>query len=68
MAPRPRSGQRSPHERESRATPPELLFDLVYVFAATQVTGYMAHKHGLHGLIQGLLLSAAPRSGIDFRY
>jgi low temperature requirement protein LtrA len=36
----------------------ELFFDLVYVFAATQVTGYMAHAHTGHGVVQGLLLLA----------
>ena len=35
----------------------ELFFDLVYVFAATQVTGYMAHAHSGHGVVQGLLLA-----------
>jgi len=36
----------------------ELFFDLVYVFAATQVTGYMAREHSAHGVAQGLLLLA----------
>ena len=36
----------------------ELFFDLVYVFAATQVTGYMAHAHTAHGVLQGLLILA----------
>ena len=36
----------------------ELFFDLVYVFAATQVTGYMALEHNGHGVLQGLLLLA----------
>jgi hypothetical protein len=35
-----------------------LLFDLVYVFALTQVTGYMAHAHSAQGVLQGLLLLA----------
>jgi low temperature requirement protein LtrA len=35
-----------------------LFFDLVYVFAATQVTGYMAHEHTAYGVLQGLLLLA----------
>jgi len=39
-----------------RATPFELFFDLVYVFAVTQVTGYMDHEHTAHGVLQGLLL------------
>jgi hypothetical protein len=41
---------------DHRATPFELLFDLVYVFAVTQVTGYMAAGHSGHGVLQGLLL------------
>jgi len=40
------------------ATPFELFFDLVYVFAVTQVTGYMAHDHSGSGVLQGLLLLA----------
>ena len=34
-----------PTGEDHRATPFELFFDLVYVFAMTQVTGYMAHQH-----------------------
>ncbi len=30
----------------------------MYVFAVTQVTGYMAHEHSAHGALQGLLLLA----------
>jgi low temperature requirement protein LtrA len=48
-------GVRSTSE-DHRATPLELFFDLVYVFAVTQVTGYMAHEHSGHGVLQGLLL------------
>lgn len=40
------------------ATPFELFFDLVYVFAVTQVTGYMAHEHDGNGVVQGLILLA----------
>jgi low temperature requirement protein LtrA len=47
-----------PTGEDDRATTFELFFDLVYVFAATQVTGYMAHEHGGHGVLQGLLLLA----------
>lgn len=36
----------------------ELLFDLVYVFAVTRVTAYMAESHDAHGVVQGLLLLA----------
>ena len=36
----------------------ELFFDLVYVFAVTRVTGYMAHAHDASGVLQGLLILA----------
>ena len=38
-----------PTSQDHRAT----LFDLVYVFAMTQVTGYMAAGHSAHGVLQG---------------
>jgi low temperature requirement protein LtrA len=44
MAPRPCAGSARPTNEEHRTTPLELFFDLVYVFAATQVTAYMAHE------------------------
>jgi hypothetical protein len=47
-----------PTSEDHQATTFELFFDLVYVFAATQVTGYMAHEHSGHGVLQGLLLLA----------
>jgi low temperature requirement protein LtrA len=47
-----------PTSEGHRVTTFELFFDLVYVFAATQVTGYMAHEHTAHGVLQGLLLLA----------
>jgi low temperature requirement protein LtrA len=47
-----------PTSEDHRVTPFELFFDLVYVFAATQVTGYMAHEHTALGVFQGLLLLA----------
>jgi low temperature requirement protein LtrA len=47
-----------PTSEDHRATTFELLFDLVYVFAMTQVTGYMAEQHSAHGVLQGLLLLA----------
>ena len=43
---------------DDRVTTFELFFDLVYVFAATQVTGYMAHEHSGYGVVQGLLVLA----------
>jgi low temperature requirement protein LtrA len=45
-----------PTSQDHRATPFELLFDLVYVFAVTQVTAYMAKEHSARGVLQGLLL------------
>jgi low temperature requirement protein LtrA len=51
-------GDVRPTSEDHRATPFELLFDLVYVFALTQVTGYMAHAHSTQGVLQGLLLLA----------
>ncbi|GAB3250344.1 low temperature requirement protein A [Nocardioides dilutus] len=53
-----------PHERqdleEAEVSPLELFFDLVFVFALTQVTAYMAHEvnngHGLEGLLRGVLV------------
>jgi low temperature requirement protein LtrA len=47
-----------PTSEDHRATPFELFFDLVYVFAMTQVTGYMAAEHSAQGVLQGLLLLA----------
>jgi low temperature requirement protein LtrA len=41
-----------------RTTTFELLFDLVYVFTVTQITGYIAHEHGGRGVLQGLLVLA----------
>lgn len=45
-----------PTSEGHRATTFELFFDLVYVFAITQVTAYMADEHSAHGVLQGLLL------------
>lgn len=39
-------------------TPIELLFDLVFVFAITQVTALMAHELGWQGALRGLVLLA----------
>jgi low temperature requirement protein LtrA len=43
---------------EARVTPIELFFDLVFVFAITQVTGLMAGDLTVHGLARGLLVLA----------
>src|SRR5918998_3694548 len=54
-----RSGIRArPTSEADTATTFELFFDLVYVFAATQVTGYIAHAHDALGVLQGLLVLA----------
>jgi low temperature requirement protein LtrA len=45
-------------EREQRVTPLELFFDLVFVFAFTQVTGLMSANPTWEGLGQGLLVLA----------
>ncbi|MFC4591538.1 low temperature requirement protein A [Sphaerisporangium corydalis] len=47
-----------PTGEDHRATPFELFFDLVYVFAVTRVTAYMAGEHGAHGVLRGLLVLA----------
>ena len=46
-------------EAEQRVTPLELFFDLVFVFAITQVTGFVTHDPTWDGLLHGLLLLGA---------
>jgi low temperature requirement protein LtrA len=41
-----------------RVTTFELFFDLVFVFAVTQVTTFMVHEHDAIGLVRGLLILA----------
>jgi low temperature requirement protein LtrA len=48
-----------PVESEQRVTPLELFFDLVFVFAITQVTGFLAVNSTWLGLLRGLMLLAA---------
>lgn len=48
-------GRARPHAGEG-ATNFELFFDLVYVFAVTQVTELMSHEHGAEGVLHGLIL------------
>jgi low temperature requirement protein LtrA len=43
-------------EREQRVTPLELFFDLVFVFAITQVTGFLSRSPTWGGLLRGMLL------------
>lgn len=45
-----------PVEEGHRVTTLELFFDLVYVFAFTQITAWIAHEHSWHGTAQGLLV------------
>ncbi|WP_033408553.1 low temperature requirement protein A [Nonomuraea coxensis] len=52
------SGTTRPAGESDRPTTFELFFDLLFVFAATRVTALMAQEHGVHGLLQGLLLLA----------
>src|SRR5919112_3610370 len=44
---------------EQRVTPLELFFDLVFVFALTQVTGFLTHHLTWLGMLQGAALLAA---------
>jgi low temperature requirement protein LtrA len=46
-------------ESEQRVTALELFFDLVFVFAITQVTGFLADQPTWGGLLRGLLLLGA---------
>ncbi|MGH2657346.1 MAG: low temperature requirement protein A [Actinomycetota bacterium] len=46
-------------EPEQRVTPLELFFDLVFVFAVTQVTGFLADDPTWGGLLRGLMLLGA---------
>jgi hypothetical protein len=46
-------------EGDERVTNLELFFDLVFVFAITQVTGLMAHEPTWTGLGQGMLVLSA---------
>src|SRR5919112_4474098 len=48
-----------PDASEKRVVPLELFFDLVFVFAVTQVTVLMSHHPTWEGLGQGLLVLAA---------
>ncbi|HZB24383.1 MAG TPA: low temperature requirement protein A, partial [Gaiellaceae bacterium] len=50
---------RSHEEDDHRVTPLELFFDLVFVFAITQVTTYFADHLSWHGFAEGMLVLAA---------
>lgn len=43
-------------DESHRVTTFELFFDLVFVFAFTQVTGFMAHDHSFMGVLQGMIV------------
>jgi low temperature requirement protein LtrA len=49
----------APVEQEHRVTPRELFFDLVFVFAFTQVTTFIAHDPTFAGIARGVLVLAA---------
>jgi low temperature requirement protein LtrA len=49
---------REPSEGEQRATPLELFFDLMFVFAITQVTGFIAAKPTWTRLVEALAILA----------
>ena len=44
-------GGARPTSEDDTATTFELFFDLVYIFAVTQVTGYMSHAHDALGVL-----------------
>jgi low temperature requirement protein LtrA len=46
-------------EQEHQVTPLELFFDLVFVFAITQVTSLLAHDPDWGGVLRGMLVLAA---------
>jgi low temperature requirement protein LtrA len=46
-------------QREQRVTPLELFFDLVFVYAITQVTQLMSHDPTWRGVARGVLVLAA---------
>jgi low temperature requirement protein LtrA len=47
------------HHEEQRVTPLELFFDLVFVFALTQVTAMMSTDPTWEGLVRGMLVFSA---------
>ena len=51
-------GRVQSNDDDHRATTFELFFDLVFVFAFTQLTSYMAHNHTAAGIVQAMLLLA----------
>ncbi|MDX6310320.1 MAG: hypothetical protein QOI06_3366 [Nocardioidaceae bacterium] len=55
---RPRGYAFTPTDESHRVTTLELLFDLVFVFAVTSVTSFMAHKLTTIGLTEGFVVAA----------
>src|SRR5688572_14814136 len=51
-------GRVQSNDDDHRVTTFELFFDLVFVFAFTQLTSYMAHNHTAAGIVQAMLLLA----------
>ncbi len=45
-----------PDRQQAAVNPLELFFDLVFVFALTQVTAFMAEQLNWHGLLRGVLI------------
>jgi low temperature requirement protein LtrA len=54
-----RTGTESGDSFEQRVTPLELFFDLVFVFALTQVTGFLTDHLTWIGMSQGAAILAA---------
>jgi low temperature requirement protein LtrA len=52
----PADGLEAPEGVEQRVTPLELFFDLVFVFAITQVTGFVAARPSWTRLVEGLAI------------
>src|SRR5919204_2721009 len=52
-------GDEPAEEAGHRVTPLELFFDLVFVFAITQVTTFLSHTPTWGGLLRGVLLLGA---------
>src|SRR5262249_37408593 len=49
----------APVEREQRVTALELFFDLVFVFAVTQLTGFLSHDATWLGLVEAIAILMA---------
>jgi Bacterial low temperature requirement A protein (LtrA) len=53
---------------EQGATPLELFFDLVFVFALTQITSFLSHHLAWAGMLQGAVLLAELTSFTPMAY